>query len=254
MQKNIIKKGLVLAVIVLFISVCFQPIIAENTISAEKESNYNNVDFDEAKKYLFQTLIDISNNPEVKHFLNEHKHDLIKNNNNNYDCRNAIKKIYSHNPKLLKSILFTKPEMTSEYLEKNYGRGLEIVDILGEEESLKIVESVNITDSELLNELKNIILNDKYLSNRVTVLEKMNNGLQLEHPIICGIIFILFLPPYLFAQFSILIGFKLFYKFGLRLWLIIGIILWFAFIVNPPLAIISILYLLFNCKWLDNIP
>ena len=43
MQNNhLLKKSLVCAVILLFIAVSFQPIIAEKTVSAEKESDYNN--------------------------------------------------------------------------------------------------------------------------------------------------------------------------------------------------------------------
>jgi len=199
LKKQLIKKVLALAIIVVFVSVSFQPIIAENTLSVGKESDYSNVDFEKAKEYLFQTLIDISNNPEVKEFLNEHKHDLITRNDNNYDCKDAIQKIYSQNPKLLKSILFTKPEMTYEYLEKNYNKGLELVNILGEKESLKIVESVKIANLELSNELKDIILNDKELSKRVSVLEEMNKNLIsntgfLNYPIICLIVLIISSP------------------------------------------------------------
>jgi len=195
MKKEWLVKTLALGIVVLFISINYQPIIAEKTISVEKTSENESYDFEEAKEYLFQTIIDISNNPEVKEFLNEHKHDLIINNNNNYDCKNAIKKICSKNPKLLKSILFTKPEMTFEYLEKNYNRGLEIVDILGEEESLKIVESVK-TNPEFFVELKNIILNNKYLSDRITTIREINNELKsysIFKPIFCFINFLLIL-------------------------------------------------------------
>ena len=193
---NRVKKGLALAVILLFIGVSYQPIIAEKTTSVEKTSNYNNVDFKEAKEYLFQTIVEISNNPEVKEFLNENKLNIIT---NYYDCKNEVKKISSQNPKLLKSILFTKPKTTYEYLETNYNNGLNIIDILGEEESFDIVESVKIVNTDLFNDLKNIISNDEKLSNRISVLEEMNNNLMSkpdfsDHPIICRILGILFLP------------------------------------------------------------
>ncbi len=45
--------------------------------------------------------------------------------------------------------------------EINEKYDLEIEKIIGEEETSKMMESVKITNSELLNELKNIILNDK---------------------------------------------------------------------------------------------
>jgi hypothetical protein len=189
-----------LGIVVLFISVSFQPIIAEKTLSVKKESDYYNVDFDEAKEYLFQTLIDISNNPEVKQFLNEHKHALITINNNNYDCKNAIQKIRSQNPKLLKLILFTKPKMTYEYLETNYNKGLETVDNLGKEESLEMVDSISISNPELFIELKNIIVNNKEVSNRILVLGEMNNNVQYNldfggnQGVICITLFFCFLP------------------------------------------------------------
>jgi hypothetical protein len=207
MKKEWLVKTLAFGIVVLFIGVSFQPIIAEKTISVEKESNYNNVDFEQAKAYLFQTLIDISNNPEVKQFMDEHKHILIPRNNNNYDCKNTIQKIYMQNPRLLKSIIFTRPKMTYEYLETNYNKSLEIVDILGEEESSNIVESVKIVNLDLFNELKNIIANDEDLSNRVSVLEEMNNNVKSnmdfsDFPVICGILFILALItiPILFSN------------------------------------------------------
>jgi hypothetical protein len=206
MKKELLLKPLALGIVALFICVSYQPIIAEKTISVEKTSDYNNVDFEQAKEYLFQTIIDISNNPEVKAFLNQHKRDLIINNNNNYDCRNAIQIIHKQNPRLLKSIIFTKPKMTYEYLEKNFNKGLEIVDILGEEESLKIAESVKIANPELLNELNNIIKNDKELSNRILTLEIMNNDLKLEppfmtHPIICAFMILMCIPIFILLLF-----------------------------------------------------
>ena len=197
------NKGFILAVIVLFIGVSFQPIIAEETIAVEKTSDYENVGFEEAKEYLFQTLVDISINTEVKGFLYEHKKDLLI---NDYDCKNAIQKILFQKPKLLNSMLLTRPKMTYEYLETNFNRGLEIFNIIGGEESLKIVESVDITDSELFNELKDIILNDEELSSKVSVLEEMNNNLKSnldswKYPIICYILCMTFLPYFLIEQF-----------------------------------------------------
>ena len=203
MNKEWLVKSFTLGIVVIFICVSFQPIIAEKTVSLKKESNNDNVDFEKVKEYLFQTLIDILNNPEVKQFLNEHKHDLITR-NNNYDCKNAIQKISSQNPKLLKSIFITKPKMTYEYLETNYNRGLELYNILGEEESLKMIESIYVANPELFNELKDIIVNDKELYNRITTLGEMNEVLEPIPPFlrpICWILFISYLPSYFVVVF-----------------------------------------------------
>jgi len=212
MKNEWLVKIFAFGIVVLFIDVSFQPIIAEKIVLDEKEFEYNNVDFEEAKEYLFQTLIDISNNPEVKQFLNEPKNSLISRNNNNYDCKNTIQKIYSHNPKLLKSIFFTRPKMTYDYLEKNYKKGLKIVEILGLEETSNMMESVKISNKEFFSELKNIIANDEELSNRVSVLEEMNNNLISnldfkDHPIICALLMLTCVPIFiLLLFFSILMA------------------------------------------------
>ena len=249
MKKEWLAKTLALGITALFISVSYQPIIAEKTLSVEKESNNDNVSFEEVKEYLFQTLIDISNNPKVKEFLNEHKHDLITNNNNNY--KNAVKKILLQKPRLLKSIPFTKPKMTYDYLEKNYNKGLDIIDILGEEESLDIVESVKIVNPELLIELKNIIANDEKLSNRISVLEEMNNNLISklnfsDNPIICSILAILFLPVAISATLYIFI--KHFFFNFIRRHLLIIIFLAIPFITILIYGLpIFVLLALFGC-------
>jgi hypothetical protein len=257
MKKEGIIKTLAIIIIILFISVSFKPIIAEETISAKKTSEHRNVDFKEAKEYLLQTLVEISNNLEVKTFLNEHKRDLIRKNNNNYDFRNSIQKIYNQNPKLLKSILFTKPEMTVEYLEKIYKKGLELYDILGNEESFDIAESISITNPELFNEIKNIIINNKELSDRISNLKQINNDLKSnfdfwEFPIICGILHIIAFPAILIANvfaFSMLLLFLT----GNPIFLITLLI---SFLFLPLVSVIELIivipYYLFGCNFLDE--
>jgi len=253
MQKNIVKKGLVIAVICLFIGVSFQPIIAENTIAVEKESDYNNVDIEQAKEYLFQTLIDISNNSEVKEFLNVHKQNLIT---NDYDCKNAVQKILSQKPKLLKSILFTKPEMTYEYLETNYNKGLELYNILGEEETSKIAKSVK-TNSELFNKLKNIIVNDKELSDKISNLEKINidvksNWKFWNFTIICGILYIIILPAMVGWDIIMYNLFMFFFSGEPQYLFTLLIMIPFIPLFILLEYIIVIPYYLFGCDFLDD--
>jgi len=199
------KKGLAISIIVLFIGVSFQPIIAENTISVVKESN-SNVDFEDAKEYLFQIIIDISINPDVKNLFEQLKYDQ-KIFTSDYDYKSAFLQILFKKPRLLKSILFTRPKMTCEYLETNYNKGLEIIDILGIEETSKMMESVKITNPDLFNEFKIIIENDKDLSNRISVLEEVNNNLKSNlgfqnNSTICNILYIIFIPIGLGTIFS----------------------------------------------------
>jgi len=187
MKDNWVKKGLVFTIILLFIGVAIQPGISTNTIQDEK------TDVD-AKDYLFQSIIDISNNPDIKNLFGQLKqnHRIFT---SDYDYKDVFLQILLKKPRLLKSMLFTRPEMTYEYLEANYNRGLEIVDILGEKETSKIVESVKITNPELFNELKNIFLNDGELSDTISNLEKMN--LDWDFPIICKIIFIILISLFI---------------------------------------------------------
>ena len=60
MQKNIVKKGLVVAVIFLFVAVSFQPVFAKDTISPIKKSD---------TKELLETIFDIVNSKEIQNIL-----------------------------------------------------------------------------------------------------------------------------------------------------------------------------------------
>ena len=60
MKKEWLVKTLALSVVVLFISVSFQPIIAKDTISPEKKSD---------AKELLETILDIVNNKEIQDII-----------------------------------------------------------------------------------------------------------------------------------------------------------------------------------------
>jgi len=209
MKKEWLVKTLALSVVALFISVSFQPIIAEKTVSAEKESDYNNVDFDQAKEYLFQTIIDISNNPKVKELFEQLKYNqrLFT---SDYDYKSIFSKLFLKKPELLLSIFFTKPSITYEYLDKSYDRGIKCINIVGEKQALELAGSINISNLDVLNELNNIIKNDKELSNRILTLEIMNNDLEIDspvkdHPIICICLMLICIPLFILLTFSSLL-------------------------------------------------
>ena len=93
------------------------------------------------------------------------------------------------------NIIFTKPYISYEYLNKCYNKGIEYVKIVGEEQILKTVGSIRISNQGIFEKLNNIIDNDKNLSKRISTLELMNNDLKsdlpfLDYPIICAIIII----------------------------------------------------------------
>ena len=93
-------------------------------------------------------------------------------------------------------MFFTKPSITYEYLDKYYDTGIEITNILGEDKALEIIETIKFTDTKILDELNNIIINDKKLSYKLFKLNEMNKELKPDTPyidklILCGILFII---------------------------------------------------------------
>jgi len=180
MKQRIISKGLAVAVIILFLGLAIQPSIA--TIQPKE------IDI-EPKDYLFQTIIDIANNPDVMNLLEQYKYDLF-----NVDIdRSVYRKIFFRNPRLLLDIIFTKPSISLEYLEKCYKKGIEITNIIGEDKALEIMESIEVSNLEVFDKLDTIINDNEELTNRFATLKEMNNVLSPvasfdEYPIICIIL------------------------------------------------------------------
>jgi len=70
------------------------------------------------------------------------------------------------------------------------------VNIIGEDKTLEMIKSVEISNPEFSDELNNIIMNNEELSSRISTLEIMNNEVKpdkpfWEHPIICAISWIM---------------------------------------------------------------
>ena len=180
MKQRIICKGLAVAAIVLFLGLAVQPSIA---VQSETEIEI------EPKDYLFQTIIDIANNPDVKELIEQYDNDLFK---VNID-RSVYRKLMLRNPRLLFNTLFTKPSISVEYLNKCYNNGVEITNILGEDKVSEIMENVEVTDRKLFDEFKNIITKDEELSNRLEILKEMNKEqyINSEYQIICSVAMLL---------------------------------------------------------------
>ena len=71
MQKNIVKKGFVVAIIFLFIHVSFQPIIAKDTFLPEKKSSI--IKIDNSKELLLGTILNIANNQEIQNIVQKYE-------------------------------------------------------------------------------------------------------------------------------------------------------------------------------------
>ena len=181
MQNNVAKKTLVFVVAALFIGIAVQPGISTNTIPKEEKTDV------EPKDYLFQTILDIANNPEVKDLFEK-----AKNNGNfisyDYDTRSVLLKVSHKKPWLFASLLFTRPTISYRYLDLAYRQGSKILDIIGEEEALRIINSTNITDPLILNSFSSTIYNNEELPGRITKLIEMSAGEN-----ICIMLMLLFL-------------------------------------------------------------
>ena len=171
------KKIIILGIICLFVSMGFQPAFAVDI--PEKEDI-------EPKDYLFETFIEIANNPDVQDLLEEYEHNII---NFDYSGKCIFRQLLFKNPELLFSMIFTKPEITMQYLDKMYYQGIELVNIFTENKAFEMLDSVEITNLELLDELNNIIVNNEDLSNKITILSELD-----LNDIFCIILFFLFLP------------------------------------------------------------
>ena len=204
MNKTILgKKGLVIGIVFLFIGVGVYPAIAVEPITPTnitQEEEIIVVEETEPKDYLFQTIIDIANNPDVNELLNQIE-DEWKNDNCyirwDFNCKSVFQKLLLRKPTLLVSMLFTEPSITHEYLESSYNRGCKVTNALGEENVIEIVESVEINNPEILDELYNIIMNDEELYDRIITLGEMNEGFDINLPFsnlssICSILLVLF--------------------------------------------------------------
>jgi len=198
MKDRMFRESLGVAVILLFFGVAVQPSIA--IVQLEEEVNAN------TKDYLFQTLIDISNHPDVKKFLEQYENDW-KNNNGfvNFDFDRTIsRKILFRNPRLFRSLIFTKPSMSYEYLDSVYRKGIKITNILGEEKVLEILASIEVTNPEFFEKLNSIIMNDEELYDNIAKLEKMNHECVSDFtwgfPIICAILLLITITSYIRAE------------------------------------------------------
>ena len=165
---RMLSKGLAVAVILLLIGLAIQP-----SVAVQPEVDV------EPKNYLFQTIIDIANNQDVKNLLEQQGYDLFK-----VDIDKSVyRKILFRNPQLLRSIIFTKPSLTYEYLDKSYTNGIEITSIIGEDKALEFIEVIKITDSKVFDELNSIIMNNEELSVKLATLKEMNNELKQDAPL-----------------------------------------------------------------------
>lgn len=215
---NLLKKATVIGIIFLFIGVGIQPAIAT-------EQPKEKISIDSQMDYLFQTVIDIANNPDVKNLLDQNENNIL---GVNVD-RIIYRKILFKNPILFFNLLITKPTDIDRYLNKCYKMGNKIINIIGEDKTLKIMESVEVTDTAIFDELDNIIKKDEVLSSKLTILKELNKELNIATPTLDGPIMFMFLiillVPLLIAL-SVLGVFNFWTEGDFLIFMILEIILW----------------------------
>jgi hypothetical protein len=166
MNKKILI-GSILAVALLTL-VSFSSAVGYNVVKNTKEENITDEwDFEYCKNYLFETLVKIADNEDIR--------DLTNSNN--------------------------EVSLSVEKLDFIYNIGLKMIDRLGEDKVAEILENVEIDNPEILEQLDTIIMSDEELSERVNTLYDMNSKKVSiadfpDYPIICFISLILIIIPY----------------------------------------------------------
>lgn len=246
MKKEIFCKSLVIGILVILVGVGVYPAVADVSISQDSSSKYNELD---AKAYLFQTVIDTLNNPSVKRLLDESNDDFQNDLIYNIDSRHKINGILFENFGLFVSMLFTKPSISQEYLDKVYENGVKLVNSIGTDEALDILESAQLSDQELLDDLDEIIKNDEMLSKQFLTLEEMNtfesDQSSWPFPLICTFLLINWLYLELFHVF--LQTFCTIFDFIPFVSSIYSLI---SAILNPIISIFSNLGGIVGCFWI----
>jgi len=168
MNKKILI-GSILAV-ALLILVSFSNVVGYNTIKTlQEELIESEFDFEYCKEYLFQTLVDISENSEIK--------DIIKSN-------------YKPQRNTLLPFRRSNVDLKVEHLELLYDVGLKILDRLGEDKVAELMENIDF-DNEMFEEMDTLVMGNEELRERIYTLNTMNvksETLDSEFPIICNIL------------------------------------------------------------------
>ena len=220
MKKDWLVKTLALVVIVLFISVSFQPIIAIKSASDEEESNYNNVDFQQVKNYLFQTIVDMANNKDIQRIILKSQ---------------MSKGIFS---------VSDIPMLTKNKLRYMYFIGLILSKFISKSKMQSMIREYQFNNQKILNEINTVIEKDSTISKEIKQLSNLKccdceESKKWGFPIICTTILVMMVLMIIPAW--ILMGFLKF--IGVPLYKILEVLQLLIIILSP----LAILYQRFNC-------
>jgi len=222
--------------VALLTSVSFSSVVGYNIA---KTSNVyvdeSDLEIEYAKDYLYDTIRDISYNPKVRQFLKDNMLNLFS-----IDFKQYIE---------YRQLLKQKSIDSFTSIDSLFNQDFEIMDALSYQTTLELIESVEITNPDNLEELYEIIMNEEELSHRIKTLNEMNSKHTLrlfdyDFPIICGILFIWS------VTFFILSIPLLTLAYITENWYIGPLVFLFAmpFVANFLIAF-GLAYFFFNCAW-----
>ena len=234
MKKKILI-GSIFAVALLTL-VSFSSVVGYNVVkNTQDEIITSEYDFEYCKDYLFETMVEISNNEDVK--------DLTSSNNQNMFPTNF-------NQRTLFPVRRNTNKLSVEKLDLLYNIGIKLIDRLGEEKVAEIMETTNIEKPDFSDELFTTIMGNDDLRDRIYTLSEMNvesETLDDEFPIICGIIKIIFEPISIFFE----ILYRIMGTPNPFILITLFVFLYYGITYNLMLIVLSPLYLLdeiLNCS------
>jgi len=248
MKKKILAGSIIAVVILIMMS--FSSVVGVQSVKNNPDNVITDeLDFEYCKEYLFETIVEIADNPEAKELINSNNHNLFSTNSD-----------FRHN--LMFPLRRNTNKLSVEHLDLLYNMGLKLIDRLGEEKVLELIESIEIANPEVYEKLNEMIYNNEEFTDRIANLHQMNiklesddgiNPVIWERPIICFIgVVLLFVSFTIYAIYSaisyvfISIADIISESLGLLFLVVFGAI-------GSPLGIICflsiVMLLIFECYW-----
>ena len=194
------RKLLAVGVIVLFIGLAFAPSVNANINKKFVDFTRNNgtqvVEGMAPMEHLFETIIEIANNPDIKKLSVQYTKNLFT---IYFDKKVELKQLFFKNLRILFQLLFAKPSLTYDYLESIYDKGTKLASLFSQDDVAEMMESLSITNPEVLDKSIYIIKNNESLSKKISTLKELNKDIKPNQrpwnfTIICTILAIITLP------------------------------------------------------------
>ncbi len=148
------------------------------------------------KEHLFETIIEIANNSDIKKLSVQYTKNLFT---IYFDKKVELKQLFFKNFRILFQLLFAKPSLTCDYLESIYDKGTKLASLFSQDDVAEMMESLSITNPEVLDKSIYIIKNNESLSKKISTFKELNkyikpNQRPWNFTIICTILAIITLP------------------------------------------------------------